>query len=120
MGDTPKPQPVEYARMAMDAASDHQASDIVMLDIREVCSFADYFVIMTAESSRQINVLVEDVERALEARGARRHHREGTPQSGWLLLDFSDVIVHIFRAEEREFYDLEGAWSEGIETVRIL
>ena len=110
---------VEYARLAVDVASDKQASDIVMLDIREVCDFADYFVILTAESPRQIEALTLDIERALETEGATRHHREGSLQGGWLLLDFSDVIVHLFRPEQREFYDIEGAWSGGVEAVRI-
>ena len=100
-------------------ASDKQASDIVMLDLRGVSDFADYFVIATAESARQMDSLALDIESALKAAGARLHHREGTAHSGWVLLDFSDVIVHLFRPESRDFYHIEGAWSEGIETVRI-
>ena len=111
--------PGEYARLAVDVASDRQASDVVMLDIRGVSDFADYFVILTAESSRQINSLAEEIEKALEARGAGLHHMEGTADGGWVLLDFSDVIVHLFRPEQREFYHIEGAWSRGIEAVRI-
>lgn len=95
------------------------ASDISMLDVREVCSFADFFVLMTAESTRQINTLVEEIERALKAKGTLLHHREGVSDGGWVLLDFSDVIVHIFRAEEREYYRLEDAWQGAVETVRI-
>jgi ribosome-associated protein len=109
----------EYARLAVDVASDRQASDVVMLDIRGVSDFADYFVILTAESSRQIDSLAEEIEKALEARGAGLHHMEGTADGGWVLLDFSDVIIHLFRPEQREFYHIEGAWSRGIETVRI-
>ncbi len=119
MAENSRLDPAECARLAVDVASDHQASDVVMLDVTGVCSFADYFVIMTAESTRQISVLVEEIERAIEARGAAIHHREGTPQGGWFLLDLSDVIVHVFRGEEREFYDLEGAWPGAVETVRI-
>ena len=90
-----------------------------MLDIRGVCDFADYFVILTAESSRQINSLAEEIEKALKAQGAAIHHSEGTADGGWVLLDFGDMIVHLFRPEQREFYHLEGAWSRGIEAVRI-
>ena len=113
-------QPLEYARYAADVASDKLASDIVMLDIAEVSDFADYFVILTVESTRQMRAVVEDLEHALEDKGCVRHHREGTPESGWMLLDFGDVVIHIFGAEERRFYDLESAWSEATEVVRIL
>ena len=112
-------QPVDYARLAVDVASDKLASDILMLDIREISDFSDYFVLMTAESRRQLSSLAEDVEHALERSGSVRHHREGNPQSGWTLLDFGDVVVHIFGPEERQFYDLESAWSEATEVVRI-
>ncbi len=109
----------EYAQLAVDVAEEKLASDIVLLDIREVSDFADYFVILSADSSRQMAMLSEEIEHALEGRGYVRHHREGTPQGGWMLLDFGDVIVHIFGPEEREFYSIESAWSEGVEIVRI-
>ncbi len=112
--------PLEYARYAADVASDKLASDIVMLDIGEVSDFADYFVIITVESTRQMRALVEDLEHALEEKGGVRHHREGTPESGWMLLDFGDVVIHVFGAEERQFYNLESAWAEATELVRIL
>ena len=112
-------EPAEYARLAVEVADDHMASDITMLDVREVCDFADFFVLMTAESTRQINTLVEEVVGALKGKGTRLHHREGTSDGGWVLLDFSDVIVHIFRAEDRDYYRLEGAWQGAVETVRI-
>jgi ribosome-associated protein len=112
-------QPADYARLAVDVASDKQASDIVMLDIRGVCDFTDYFVILTADSTRQLDSVAVDIEQALKGEGASLHHREGGAQSGWALLDFGDVIVHLFRAGERDFYHIEGAWSGGIETVRV-
>ena len=112
--------PLEYARYAADVATDKLASDIVMLDIGEVSDFADYFVIITVESTRQMRALVEDLEHALEEKGGVRHHREGTPESGWMLLDFGDVVIHVFGAEERQFYNLESAWAEATELVRIL
>ena len=90
-----------------------------MLDLQGICDFADYFVLMNADSSRQINTLVDQIEAALKLQGVRPHHREGTADSGWVLLDFIDVIVHIFRPEEREYYKLEDAWTGATETVRI-
>ena len=91
-----------------------------MLDLRQLTFFADYFVIMSADSSRQIQALEEDITQALEEAGVPRFHREGTHNSGWVLLDFSDVIVHIFGPEEREFYGLEQLWARAPQVVRVL
>ena len=106
--------------MVVEVASDKLAEDILMLDLREVAPFADYFVIMTAESARQIEALEEDLTRALKAAEVRPFHREGIATSGWVLLDFSDVIIHIMGPEEREFYQLERLWSRGAQVVRVL
>ena len=112
-------EPAEYARLAVDLASEKLASDIVLLDLRGVCDFADYFVILTTESNRQMNSLADDLEMALKGQGAGLHHREGASHGGWRLLDFGDVIVHMFGPEERDFYRLEGAWPGAVEVVRI-
>ena len=106
--------------MAVEVASEKLAEDIVLLDLRQIASFADYFVIMSAESTRQIEALEEDITRAMKEAGASRFHREGTSGSGWILLDFSDIIVHIFGPEEREFYGLERLWGQAQQVVRIL
>ena len=91
-----------------------------MLDLRQVAPFADYFVIMSAESSRQIEALEEDITQILKEEQVRRFRREGTAASGWVLLDFSDVVVHIFGPEERAYYDLERLWSRAPQVVRVL
>ena len=109
----------DYARLAVDVASDRQASDIVLLDIREVSDFADYFVIMTADSPRQMQDLAQEIGRAIKDSGSTLHHTEGTAAAGWVLMDAGDVIVHLFGPEEREYYDIEGAWSQAAEVVRI-
>ena len=119
MTDRPALQPVDYARMAVDVASEGQASDIVMLDISGCSDFTDYFVILSVESSRQMRSIVDELEGTLERAGARLHHREGSPQGGWRLLDFGDVIIHVFGVEERDYYRIEGAWPEAAEVVRI-
>ena len=107
------------ARTAVEAVSDKQATDVVLLDARGVCSFADYFVICGGETQRQIKAIYEEIEHALKKEGILPHHREGTLDSGWLLLDFGDVIVHIFAPFEREYYQLTELWSEAIPIVRI-
>ena len=91
-----------------------------MLDIRRLAGFADYFVIMSAESRRQLESLQEDIVKALKDSGIALHHREGTAQSGWILLDYSDVIVHLFGTEEREHYSLDQLWAGAAQVVRIL
>lgn len=107
------------ARRVVDAASDKQAVDIVLLDSRGICSFADYFVICSGESSRQIDAIYEEIAHSLKKEGILPHHREGTVASGWLLLDYGDVVVHIFAPAERDYYQLEQLWSQAEPVVRI-
>jgi len=90
-----------------------------LLDTRGVCSFADYFVICSGETDRQIKTIYDEVGQALKKEGILPHHREGTLDSGWLLLDFGDVIVHVFATFEREYYQLDELWSKAIPVVRI-
>ena len=112
--------PDEVARMVVEVASEKQAEDIVMLDIRRLAGFADYFVIMSVQSQRQLEALQEDLVKALKDSGASLHHREGTARSGWVLLDYSDVIVHLFGTEERAYFGLEELWAGAAQVVRIL
>ena len=109
----------EAARKAVDTASDKQGSNIVLLDVRGVSTFADYMVVLTAGSVRQLNALAEDLIEAVETAGLRLHHREGSAESGWVLLDFGDVVAHVFSEEQRDFYRLEQVWRAGRELVRI-
>jgi ribosome-associated protein len=110
---------IEIARKAVDAAGDLQASDIVLLDTSKVCSFADYFVICNGESERQIKAIYEEVEHIIKKEGVLPIHHEGTVDSGWLLLDYGDVIVHIFSTAEREFYQLDRLWGQADLVLRI-
>ena len=107
------------ARQAVEAAADKQAIDIVLLDAREVCSFADYFVICSGDSERQLTTIYEEVGHRLKNAGIMPNHREGTIDSGWLLLDFGDVIIHIFAPVEREYYQLDELWEEAKPVLRI-
>ena len=110
---------LDIARRVVDAASDKLASDIVLLDTREVCSFADYFVICSGESERQIQAVLDEVEGVLKKERIMPTHREGAIDSGWLLLDFGDVVVHIFAPFEREFYQLDKLWSHARVVLRM-
>lgn len=112
--------PTEVARLAVDVAAEKLATDIVMMDLRQLTAFADYFVVMSADSARQIEALEEDMTNAMKAAGVARTHREGTPTSGWVLIDFAGVIIHIFGPDERDFFGLERLWSRAPQVVRIL
>ena len=91
-----------------------------MLDISQASSFADYFVIASTGSDRQIDAILETIDEELrKAEKIRPRGREGTPETGWVLLDYGDVIVHIFGADERAFYDLESLWTSAVPVVRI-
>ncbi|MCX7911736.1 MAG: ribosome silencing factor [Dehalococcoidales bacterium] len=104
----------------MEIASDKQASDIVLLDVRGLCSFAEYFVICSVDSERQLHTILDEIEKQLKGEGVIPHHREGTLDSGWLLLDYGDVIVHIFGHEERRYYNLDELWQRAKVVVRLL
>ena len=110
---------LELARKAVEAASDKQAADIVLLDAREVCNFTDYFVMLSGETSRQLKTIYEEIEQTLKREGVRPNRREGNLDSGWLLLDFGDVIVHIFAPEEREYYQLDELWNQATPILRV-
>ena len=109
----------EIARLALDVASDHLGSDIALLDISEVSDFTDFFVIVTGETSRHLEAVANDVTRSLRKKKVRPLHREGTGQGGWILVDYGDVVLHVFDRETRERYALERLWSRGREIVRV-
>jgi ribosome-associated protein len=87
--------------------------------VRGISGFADYFVICSGESARQIQAIYDEVEHVLKREGVLPHHAEGSLGSGWLLLDFGDVIVHIFAPMQREYYQLDELWHRAIPIVRI-
>jgi ribosome-associated protein len=90
-----------------------------LLDVRGFCSFSDYFVICTGDSQRQVRTIIDDIELSLKKEGILPHHHEGALDSGWLLLDYGDVIVHIFSPGERNYYNLDGLWDKAIAVLRI-
>ena len=103
----------------VEIASDKQAADIVLLDVRDIVSFTDYFVICSGQSQRQINAIYDEVVHSLKKEGMLPRHREGTVASGWLLLDYGDVVVHIFAPTERDYYQLDELWHRANTVVRI-
>lgn len=100
--------------------ADKQAEDLVILDIRPVSLITEYFVIGTVGSARQLNAAVDAaVEAARDSGGVRPVARDGTADSGWVLVDFGDVMAHVFDAERRAYYDLESMWGEAPLVARM-
>ncbi len=98
---------------AAQAAAAKQATDIVILDVRELIVITDYFVIASGSTDRQVRTVVEAIEKALrQERGERPVRREGEDAARWVLLDYIDVVVHVFTDEQREYYDLERLWRD--------
>lgn len=97
--------------VAIDAASDKQAHDLVVLDLRQAAGFTDFFVVCSGGNSRQIRAIADGVIDTLAARGVKPAHVEGYDRSEWVLLDYFDFVVHIFAPETRMFYGLERLWG---------
>ena len=102
----------EALRIAVNAADDKKANDLVILDISKVTSFANYFLLCTGDSSRQMQAIADEVEKKLKEAGIRPSHVEGYQNSEWILLDCMDLVVHIFSKNARAFYDLERLWRD--------
>ncbi len=103
----------------MSILEEKKGEDIVLLDIKEVSYFADYFVICTGTTDRMIKALLEDVVRQMRADHRLRPRIEGLPDEGWMLADFGDVILHLFYPDLRDYYQLEELWSEAKVLVRL-
>lgn len=116
---TDEATPLDLARRIADLAADRQAVDVVLLDIRGVAAFADYFVICNGTSERQIKAVVDTVLESLEREGFNAAHVEGAASSGWVLVDFGSVILHVFAPAEREYYRLERLWDRATTVVRL-
>jgi len=103
---------LEQALAAARAASSKLATDIVILDVRSLIGITDYFVICSGRNERQVDTIVEEIERQLAEEGVKAYRREGERQARWVLLDFLDFVVHVFHTEEREYYELERLWRD--------
>ena len=115
-----KLNPTDLAHKIVDLAEEKQALDITLLDLSQVSMLADYFVICTAESSRQTAAILDSVALALKKEGLLPlHPAEGDPGAGWTLLDYADVVVHVFDAPTRSFYNLEQLWKDAPVVLKI-
>jgi ribosome-associated protein len=100
------------AMLCVERVLDHKAEDLVLLDVRGISTFADFFLICSARSSRQVQGIADRLEEALREKGLRPLGVEGRREGHWVLMDYADVIVHIFHEPIRRVYDLESLWSE--------
>lgn len=106
-------QALEMARIAYQALDDKKGEDIKVLDISGISPLGDYFIITNGTSDSQVRALVENVEEKMHEAGYALRQQEGNHSGTWVLLDYGDVIVHVFDRENRSFYNLERIWSDG-------
>jgi ribosome-associated protein len=111
--------PFDIARRVVELAEDKKAADIVLLDLTGLTTLADAFVICSGGSERQLDAIADGIVEGLRAEKVRPIGREGMAISHWVLLDFGDVVVHIFTPPEREYYSLEKHWSEARTVLRV-
>jgi ribosome-associated protein len=109
----------DYARKIVDVASDNLGEEVLLLDTSKSSLFADYSVVVTGQTDRHLENLAQKIMRAMKKDGYRMHHREGTGKSGWILLDYFGINVHLFSEKSRSYYDLESLWSSAKEIVRV-
>lgn len=102
----------EKAFLCARAALDHKAIDLVILEVKNLSSFTDYFVITSGNSDRQVQAIASHIEEKMDQQGILLLGVEGKREGSWILLDYGDLIVHIFYNPVREFYDLERLWSD--------
>lgn len=109
----------EYYSIAAKALEDKFGEDIQILNIGKVSVLADYFIIATGKNPNQLQAMADEVEEKLYKEGLRLRHKEGRNDSGWTLLDFGEIIVHLFDQENRSFYNLERIWSDAEKVERM-
>ncbi|MCL4823589.1 MAG: ribosome silencing factor [Anaerolineales bacterium] len=101
------------------ALEDKKGEDILLIDLKDVASFTDYFVLCTGSSDRMVDALAKSVVETFKGQQKRKGRIEGEAQHGWLVVDFGDVVVHLFSPDQRDFYRLEELWREGKVLLRV-
>lgn len=100
-------------KLVIDALEDKKAENIQVIDISEISTVADYFIITNGSNRSQVQALADNVEEQLGKNGFHHNHVEGYNNANWILLDYSDILIHVFDTESRGFYDLERMWRDG-------
>jgi ribosome-associated protein len=110
---------LDLARRIVELAEDKKAADIVLLDLTGLTTVADYFVIASGGSERQLDAIADGIVSGMRDEKVHAFGREGTAASHWVLIDFGDVIVHVFTPPERDYYQLERHWAEAKTILRL-
>lgn len=105
----------EMVQIAVEAMKDKKAENIRVIDISKISVIADYFVIASGGNANQVQAIVDNIEEKLHMEGCQEPRVEGYNSASWILLDYNDVIVHVFSRDDRLFYDLERIWRDGVE-----
>lgn len=101
-----------FAKKIADLIFNKKGYDVNILDLRNLATFADYFVICSAESDTQVKAIADEIDKSLRDEGIKCWHKEGYMALNWVLLDYVDVVVHVFKKESREFYNIEKLWGD--------
>ena len=104
---------IELCKIAVSALEDHKADDVKVIDIREISPIADFFIIANGNNQNQLQAMRDAADEALYKVGLKVKQIEGNHSSTWLLMDYGDIIIHLFSKEDRLFYDLERIWRDG-------
>lgn len=105
-------EPLRFSKMIAEIIKTKKGFDINILDLRKLSGIADFFVICSADADRQVKAIADEVDEKLHNKGIRCFHKEGYETMNWIILDYFDVIVHVFRAEARNYYNLEKLWGD--------
>lgn len=111
----PNPEPIPAWLLSVHAAESKKAINVRVLDLRDVTSFTDYFVVCTGSNSRHVQAIADEVQKQLHESGQRQTAIEGYQNAEWILADYGDFIVHVFSEEARKYYDLERLWRDAKE-----
>ena len=103
---------LEFVQHCAQVALDHKAEDVLVLDVHELTSYTDYFILMSGRSTRHVQGLAEILEKEFSSKRISTKNCEGLQEGLWVLLDFNDVVIHIFYKDHRKFYDLDGLWHD--------
>ncbi|MHB8777675.1 MAG: ribosome silencing factor [Anaerolineales bacterium] len=103
----------------MNSLEDKKGEDIVLMDLKDIVSFTDYFIICSGSSDRMIDALANATLDDMRKKHRKKGKKQGNPRDGWVIVDYGDIIVHLFSPDQREFYQLEELWQDGKVLLRL-
>jgi ribosome-associated protein len=109
----------ELARTVVGCLEEKKGEDILLLDLRDIVSFTDYFVLCTGTSDRMLDALAESTLECIRKHHHKSGRKQGEAMEGWIVVDYGDVVVHLFSPDQREYYDLEELWQDGKVLLKV-